>query len=86
MLVTMEHGTGAAYQRHRRAGETPCQECRDARAVYIREYRARHPHFVAEQRENVTARGRALTRLKHRYPAVYKRLYIEEKTRLEEVT
>lgn len=25
-----DHGTDAAYQRHRRQGTTPCQRCRDA--------------------------------------------------------
>ena len=86
MLVTMGHGTGAGYQRHRRAGETPCQECRAARAAYIREYRTRHPHFVVEQRENVAAHGRALTRLKTRHREEFTRLYKEEKRKLEEVT
>lgn len=34
------HGTRAAYQRHLRAGEPPCQACREACAEYTRDYRA----------------------------------------------
>jgi hypothetical protein len=32
-------GTRAAYRRHRRHGETPCQPCRAAAAAYKRQYR-----------------------------------------------
>lgn len=34
-------GTRAAYRRHRRHGETPCQPCRDAAAAYKRNFSAR---------------------------------------------
>jgi hypothetical protein len=40
--VTQPHGTLAAYRRHQRAGEPPCDPCRAANAEYHRErYRAR---------------------------------------------
>jgi hypothetical protein len=35
-------GTRAAYRRHRRRGETPCQPCRDAAALYKRTARVDH--------------------------------------------
>lgn len=35
--VTATCGTVAAYKRHVRHGETPCQPCRDAWAAYQRE-------------------------------------------------
>ncbi len=37
---TAEHGTRAAYKRHLRNDETPCQACRDANAAYHAERRA----------------------------------------------
>lgn len=30
-------GTHAAYQRHRKRGESPCTACKDAEAAYVRE-------------------------------------------------
>jgi hypothetical protein len=33
------HGTNAAYQRHIKAGEDPCEACRSAHAVYSRDHR-----------------------------------------------
>lgn len=38
-LPDAEHGTTIAYRRHLRAGETPCQPCRDAAAAVERERR-----------------------------------------------
>jgi hypothetical protein len=35
--VTKPHGTVAAYRRHQRAGETPCEVCKQANALYHRE-------------------------------------------------
>ena len=34
-------GTAAAYRRHSKLGETPCQACRDAYAAYKRDYTRR---------------------------------------------
>ena len=36
----IEHGTDAAYHRHRAHGTTPCQPCREAHAAYEAERRA----------------------------------------------
>lgn len=38
--VLKPHGTSAAHQRHIKAGEDPCDACREARAQYTRDYRA----------------------------------------------
>lgn len=65
-------GTPAAYRRHRRRGEEPCQPCREAVAAYQRTYRA-----TARQQtmQASTAAGRirqaeqaALAELGRRYP------------------
>ena len=37
--VTKSCGTPAAYRRHLRAGETPCDACRVAHAERLRQYR-----------------------------------------------
>lgn len=40
--VPKPHGTMAAYRRHERAGEQPCDACKAAHAAYQRElYRRR---------------------------------------------
>lgn len=36
-------GTNAAYARHRKKGERPCDECLEARARYIRAWRSSQP-------------------------------------------
>lgn len=38
-------GTDGGYQRHRRAGEEPCDECREAKRRYMAEYRNRRPAY-----------------------------------------
>lgn len=60
-------GTDAAYQRHRSAGERPCEECRAA-----------HAAVMAESNRN---RARALTRLSRRHWAEYTALLAEERSR-----
>jgi 5-methylcytosine-specific restriction endonuclease McrA len=41
-------GTIAAYTRHLRAKETPCTQCKEARAAYNREQRAANPRQMQE--------------------------------------
>lgn len=36
------HGSNAQYVRHVKAGETPCQACRDAHRLYQAEWRDRN--------------------------------------------
>jgi len=40
-------GTIAAYARHRYHGETPCEDCRKAKAAYVRERTGSKPRHAA---------------------------------------
>lgn len=71
-------GTYAAYQRHRKNGETPCAKCRAANAQYMRWLRETSPTARAKNTERVAARDRALVRLKAMHPGLYRALYTEE--------
>lgn len=44
-------GTGAAFQRHKRNGETPCDACREAKNAEAREWLAAHPEVAAQRRQ-----------------------------------
>ena len=44
------HGDYAGYQRHRKAGEDPCQPCQDASNAYGQNYRARRAAAVRATR------------------------------------
>lgn len=57
-------GTVAAYVRHKRAGEEPCDACREA-------YNAGHV-------PRAKARSRALGRLARMFPQQYAALFAEE--------
>lgn len=63
-------GTPAAYQRHLRRGEEPCDPCLTAANAY----KASNARDVGTQR----ARQRALSRLSHLHPAHYAVLLAEE--------
>lgn len=52
-------GTRAAYRRHRRAGETPCEPCRLAAAEHNAAMRAKRSEREAETVRQVLAYGRA---------------------------
>lgn len=68
-------GTNAGYEAHRRRGEDPCDQCRDAHNTYMsgyhREYRAQAPTYAGTRR-------RALERLAELHPADFRRLLAEE--------
>ena len=74
-------GTYGAYQRHLRRYEDVCPACKEASRAYIREYRrasrAKDPSSRQPQKY-AAARGRALARLAHIYPEIYRALYVEE--------
>ncbi|MCP2339213.1 hypothetical protein [Actinomadura rupiterrae] len=63
-------GTRAAYKRHKRRGEQPCEPCRQANAAYIR--------------PTGSARHRALKALAERHAAEYDALYRTELARSQE--
>ena len=64
-------GTTAAYQRHLRHGETPCDACREANNAQ---------NCGSERRKKwMRARMRALLALSQIYPDAYNALFDEEK-------
>jgi len=72
-------GTHAAYQRHRRAGETPCEKCKNGNAVYMRMLRAGNEAVRDNSRKNTRAHNRAKQRLADLHPDEYAALLLEEK-------
>jgi hypothetical protein len=78
-----EHGTPAAYQRHHRVGDPPCDDCLAAHAAYQRGIRERNPIVRRRQHRTQDARRRALARLAEEQPARFKVLYAEELSRCE---
>jgi hypothetical protein len=85
----------AGWRRHRRRGETPCDECREARNAYYREYNRARPRERSRRFENETpeaaerrkerartynaARQRAWARLGREYPDRFAELLAEER-------
>lgn len=69
----IQHGTYAGAQAHRRRGEQPCQECRDAHAAYQRSYR--DSTASRDVRRNRYARNYVLRTLREQDPYLYRRLY-----------
>ena len=74
-------GTPAAYQRHIRRGEKPCEPCREAWRAYIASQRSGNEHMRAEGRKNTRAHHRAKQRLADAHRAEYEALLLEEKLR-----
>lgn len=73
-------GTVAAYARHRKSGEQPCNLCLKAWASYQAEYRLTHKPSERVQK-NQAARARAFTRLRREHPKRFQELYQEELAR-----
>lgn len=71
-------GTYAGAQAHRRSGEKPCDECREARNAYMRERRKKPGVSAAEKRDNA-ARSRAVWRLAALHSDEFQNLYREER-------
>lgn len=71
------HGTTGAYQRHRKRGEEPCDDCRAAQATYMRELR-RNPNVREADRAQAKAYKAAESRLRERHRAEFDALYAEE--------
>lgn len=74
-------GTYTGYQRHWRAGEPPCQPCRDARAAWQRDHRRPDDGSRAAYSRAYTRAKAALVRL-HR--GDFARLLDEERNRAAE--
>ena len=79
--MTDQHGTYAAYQRHIRAGDAPCADCRRAAAEYQATLRRRNPGLRHRERDRENAKKRAYVRLAQAYPAAFRALYAEERAR-----
>jgi hypothetical protein len=77
-MTTREHGSTAGYHQHRTAGEDACQQCLDAWAAYIREYRTKSPRTKAQAARRQLARSRADQKLKNAHPDEYDALYVDE--------
>ena len=71
------HGTQSGYRKHQSLGETPCDACRRAKAVYDQRRRSSPKHAVSN-RARAAAQGRARGRLKNMHPTEYRALYLDE--------
>lgn len=71
------HGTYAAYVRHHRRGEDPCELCRNY-SIHDREWAER---YRTRGRARSRARSRALSRLASIYAELFGALYAEELNR-----
>lgn len=75
------HGTPAAYQRHLKRGEKPCDACRQANTDRARSRYRTDPGNRAYRNAVHRARSKALTRLAERFPVEYLELVAEEMAR-----
>jgi hypothetical protein len=71
-------GTYAAYQRHRRRAQKPCQPCCDAASKYHRDLRRKSATVREAANRQGRIASRALHRLRQRHEAEYRALYKEE--------
>lgn len=76
-----EHGTYARAQRHRKAGEKPCEPCREAYNAYMREFRRRNPRPAEEMALRGSVRRAAVVELISLHREQFYKLYL---SRLEE--
>ena len=67
-------GSHGAYQRHVKAGETPCDACRDANAAYMKARRDAWPGHLNRAVRSAKARQVALRLLAERYPVEFEEL------------
>lgn len=72
-------GTRAAYMRHLKAGEQPCEPCREAKNAYQRQWMARRRAEEAERaatnRADARAHRYALAYLQREHAHEYERIY-----------
>lgn len=71
-------GTEAAYQRHLRHGEEPCEACDRAHAAYVRAAYHDNPARRAAKIAYSSARQRAMRRLAQRHHAEFRAILAEE--------
>ncbi len=74
-----EHGTKAAFERHKRRGEEPCDPCRIANSEYSRNYRTGKGKVVQQRCAGVqNCRNRALRKLATLHATQFQQLYDAE--------
>lgn len=73
-------GSFGGYQRHKKAGETPCDPCREANRRYMAEYRNRRPEVREADIAGLKARKRAARRLIAMHRAEFEALLAEERS------
>jgi hypothetical protein len=78
-MAEFDHGSIAAYTRHRRADEDPCDACKAAWNTYQSDYKKAHPENRPRENQYSAARGRALQRLRREFPRRFNELFAEEK-------
>jgi len=71
----INHGTRSGYYAHRRMGNPPCDDCREAINEYVREYRAKNG--LARNRAGEKIRRKALAALRDRHRDEYEDLLEE---------
>lgn len=76
-------GTHAGYQRHRRAGQAACDECKAANTTYNANHRAASLRRRSIERRWQRAYQRALVRLGQMNPGLLRALIAEELYREE---
>jgi hypothetical protein len=75
------HGTNAAYQRHVRLKEKPCEPCAKWRREYQKEWRLRNPAAAVRYAPLNNSRRRAYVRLAEEYPERFREIWDEERAR-----
>jgi hypothetical protein len=78
----INHGTRSGYYAHRRMGDPPCNDCREAINEYIREYRSRTG--LSRNRAGEKMRRRALAALRERHREEYEDILDELRAEEEE--
>lgn len=76
-MSDINHGTYGGAQAHQRRGEAACDECKAARAAYMRALRE-NPEQKASDLARAYAADRARRRLAALHPEEYRRFYAEE--------
>ena len=77
--MTVKHGTYAGWNWHRRTGNLPvCLDCREAARQYKARRRANVPESYRTEKDQNSARSRALFRLKRAHEDEFQALYEEE--------
>lgn len=81
--TTRRHGTHSGWSLHQRLGERPCDACLRAKQAYDARWRAA-PERQRRNRASAKAQRLAYAELAHMFPELYRRLYDEYRTQIDE--